>query len=176
MAEGLLGELLGGEEEAPENTTDTRPVSGADAYAVAMALEQGKHDPRVAAATLLFLTEQAELLRAQTAQLNAERTIRLHHLHGQSRESRLRRTGQRIRLGMQVFVALVATTFGIGLLVMLHDAFTSQAVVVEAFEAPSVLAPKGVTGRVVAAGVLDALQKLADATRTTTKALDAYSA
>ena len=141
-----------------------------------MAIEQAKHDPAVAAATLAFLKEQALLLKAQTAQLNAERAVRLHHLHGQSHEGRLRRTGQRIRLGMQVFVALVATMFGLGLLVLLHDAFTSHAVVVEAFEAPSALAPRGVTGKVVAAGVLDALQKLADATRTTEKALDAYSA
>ena len=176
MAEGVLGELLGGEEEAPETPASTDLPSGADAYAIAMAIEQSRRDPKVAAATLVFLREQAELLKAQTAQLHAERAIRLHHLQGQSREARLRRNGQRIRLGMQVLVALIAMMFGVGLLVMLHDAFTSQAVVVEAFEAPSALTPKGVTGKVVAAGVLDALQKLADATRTTERALSSYSA
>ncbi len=176
MAEGLLGKLLGDEDEAPENAGSPEPAPGANAYAVAMAVEQAKYDPAVAAATLVFLNEQAQLLRAQAAQLNAERVVRLHHLHGQSHEGRLRRTGQRIRLGMQVFVALTATMFGLGLLIMLHDAFTSHAVVVEAFDTPSVLSPRGVTGKVVAASILDALQKLADATRTTEKALDAYSA
>ncbi len=176
MAEGVLGKLLGEEDESPESAGPNGLAPGAHAYAVAMAIEQSKHNPSVEAATLAFLKEQALLLKAQTAQVNDERAVRLHHLHCQSHEGRLRRTGQRIRLGMQVFVALVATMFGLGLLVLLHDAFTSHAVVVEAFETPSSLAPRGVTGKVVAAGVLDALQKLADATRTTEKALDAYSA
>ncbi len=176
MAEGVLGTLLGGEEEAPENAAAAEALAGADAYAVAMAIEQSRHDPKVAAATLVFLQQQSELLKAQTAQLNAERAIRLHHLHDQSRESRLRRNGQRLRLAMQAFTALIALLFGIGLNLLLHDAFTSQAVVVEAFETPAALAPTGVTGKVVAAGVLDALQKLADATRTTQKAMQSYSA
>ena len=77
---------------------------------------------------------------------------------------------------MQVFVALVATVFGLGLVVMLHDAFTSQAVVVEAFETPPALAPRGITGKMVAGGVLDVLQSLAKATRSKEKALSAYSA
>ena len=176
MAEGVLGGLLGSEEEAPENAANAELSAGADAFAIAMAIEQARHDPKVAAATLVFLEQQAQLLKAQTAQLNAERAIRLHHLRDQSRESRLRRTGQRIRLGMQLFVAVGAMMFGFGFNVMLHDAFTSQAVVVEAFEAPAALASRGVTGKVVAAGVLDALQRLADSTRTTQKAMDSYSA
>jgi tetratricopeptide (TPR) repeat protein len=176
MAEGVLGDLLGGEEEAGESATGAELLAGADAYAIAMAIEQARHDPKVAAATLVFLEKQARLLEVQTAQLSAESSLRLHHLRGQSRESHVRRMGQLIRLGMQVFVALIATMAGIFLLVMLRDAFTSHAVVVEAFDAPAALAPQGFTGKVIATGVLDALQKLSDATRSQEKALTSYSA
>jgi tetratricopeptide (TPR) repeat protein len=177
MAEGLLDGLLGGEpEDGTENAAGAESLAAADATAIAMAIEQARHDPKVAAASVVFLEKQARLLEVQTAQLDAERGIRLHHLHDQSREAALRRYGQKIRLGMQVFVALVATVLGLGLLVMLHDAFTSRAVVVEAFETPPALAPRGVTGKMVAGGVLDALQKLAKATRSKEKALTSYSA
>jgi tetratricopeptide (TPR) repeat protein len=49
-------------------------------------------------------------------------------------------------------------------------------VVVNAFQAPSALASRGLTGDVVAAGVLDALQKLQDATRSQAKGLDTRGA
>jgi tetratricopeptide (TPR) repeat protein len=177
VAEGLLGGLLGGEaEDAAENAANAESLAGADAYAIAMAIEQARHDPKVAGATLVFLEKQARLLEVQTGQMEAESGIRLSHLQHQSLESKLRRHGQRIRLGMQVFAALVATVLGGGLLVMLHDAFTSHEVVVEAFETPPALAPRGFTGKVVADGVLDVLQKLAKATRSKEKALAAYSA
>jgi PIN domain nuclease of toxin-antitoxin system len=94
MAEGVLGGLLGGEaEEAAESEAGSSSLAAADAYAIAMAIEQGRHDPKVAAATLVFLEKQARLLDVQTAQLEAERGIRLHHLHDQSLDSRLRRHG-----------------------------------------------------------------------------------
>ena len=83
------------------------------------------------------------LLREQTAQLQDERALRLSHLQGQSREGRLRRVGQRVRLGMQVFVALIATAVGAGLLAMVYGAVTSQSVVVDAFDAPAGLAGAG---------------------------------
>ena len=77
---------------------------------------------------------------------------------------------------MQVFIALVVTVLGLGIAIMLRDAFTSRSVVVNAFQAPQALASRGLTGDVVAAGVLDALQKLQDATRSPAKGLDTRGA
>jgi len=56
---------------------------------------------------------------------------------------------------------------GIGVAVMIHDAVTSRSVVVEPFDAPPKLAERGLTGKVIAGGLLDELVRLQTATRTT---------
>ena len=176
MAEGVLGGLVGGEDEGPEPEAGIEAKLSAEAFAAAVAADLANYDPGVARATEAFLERQASLLKSQDDQLNAERAVRLAHLHSQSLEGRIRRVGQRIRVGMQIFVAVIATVIGLGLLVMLLDAFTSRSVVVNAFKAPAALAGRGLTGDVVASGVLDGLQKLQTATRTPTKILNTTSA
>ncbi len=175
MAEGLLGGLLGGEEEAPEVEAGEGRVS-AEAFAASLAADQAKHDAAVARAAEAFLQEQTRLLQTQREEITEQRTLRLSHLRSHSREGKLRRFGQRIRNGMQVFTALIFSAIGVGLGVMIYDAFTSRSVVVDAFKAPSALAARGFTGDVVASGVLDGLQKLQDATRSTDKSLNTTSA
>ena len=172
----MLSGLVGGEDEGPEPVASAEPKLSAEAFAAAVAADHAKYDPGVARATQAFLERQASLLNSQDDQLNAERALRLSHLQSQSREGRIRRVGQRIRVGMQIFVAVIASVVGLGLVVMLYDAFTSRSVVVDAFKAPAALASRGLTGDVVASGVLDGLQKLQTATRTPTKALNTTSA
>jgi len=46
----------------------------------------------------------------------------------------------------------------VGIAVMLRDAFTSRSVVIEPFESPPALAVRGMTGKVVASGLLDKLR------------------
>jgi tetratricopeptide (TPR) repeat protein len=164
MADGVFGGLLGDGEEAAE-TASAETVAGADAFAMAVAAEQSKLDPAVAEATRAFLSEQAGLLRVQTAQLLREQAVRLHHLHGQIRESDLRRMGQRIRLATQIMITALFGLLVIVFLTMLYDAATSNSVVVDAFDAPPVLAPAGISGKVMATDVLDALQVLAATNR-----------
>jgi tetratricopeptide (TPR) repeat protein len=112
-----------------------------------------------------ILEEQALLLKAQREELVEQRGLRLRHLHNQSREGRLRRFGLRIRNGMQVATALVFTVIGVGLGVMVYDAFTAGSVVVEAFDTPPALLARGLSGKVVAGGLLDQLTRLQAATR-----------
>ena len=109
--------------------------------------------------------EQAQLVETQNEHLKAEHAARLHFLQGQAREVDLRRFGLRLRVGFQLFIALLATAIGIGLLVMIRDAVTSRSIVVDLFEAPVSLAEMGLTGRVVAAAVHDRLVALQAATR-----------
>ena len=175
MAEGLLGGILGGDDEAAEAEAGEGRVS-AEAFAATLAADEAKHDPRVARAAEAFLDQQTSLLKAQEQELQEQRAIRLSHLHSQSREGKIRRVGQRIRVGMQAFTVLILSVIGFGVLVMLYDAFTTRSVVVDAFKAPSALAGRGLTGDVVAAGVLDTLQKLQDATRSGTAGLNAHGA
>jgi len=176
MAESVLGGILGGEEERAEEEAAGEALAGAEAFAAAIAADHAKFDPEVAAAAADFLRRQSHLLQVQANTLVDEAPLRLSHLRSQSREGHLRRAGQRIRLGMQVFTAFVIGAIALGVLVMVVDAFTSRSVVVDAFQAPSALAARGVTGDVVASGVLDALQKLQQATRSTGKHIVAQSA
>jgi tetratricopeptide (TPR) repeat protein len=164
VAEGLLGGLLGGEEEKAEADAAAARAS-AEAFAAAVAADQAKQDPGVARATERFLDRQASLLKAQEDELNEQRPLRLTHLHSQSQEGKLRRFGQRIRNGMQVATALLFAVIGVGLGVMVYDAFSARSVVVETFDTPPALAARGLSGRVVAGGLLDELTRLQAATR-----------
>ena len=175
MGESVLGGLLGEADETPEALEAAQRVA-AEAFAAALAAQQASGDPEVARAAEHFLKRQANLLDLQAQALAEQRVLRLSHLVSQSREGKIRRAGQRIRVGMQAFVALVVGLIALGVVVMVYDAFTSRQVVIEAFKAPPVLAGRGVTGEVVAAGVLDTLQKLQDATRAKSKVLSTRGA
>ncbi|HUO12385.1 MAG TPA: hypothetical protein VMU37_06475, partial [Caulobacteraceae bacterium] len=135
----------------------------AQGLADGLAMDVARVDPLVARRAAEYLEEQTRILKLQAA----EYPLRMSHLRSQSREGKIRRTGQRIRIGMQVFVALVAALIGFGLLVMLHDAFNSKAVIVDPFDAPPDLAARGLTGKMIAGGVLDALTRLQAATQST---------
>ncbi len=165
MAEGLLGGVLGEEDEKPEIEAP-EALAGSEAFAAAVAARLSTSDPEVARDTSAFLKEQTQLLKVQKEHLSDEHALRLAHLAHQSHLLLGQRLGQGIRLAFQVVIALVVIVIGIGIAVMLHDAFTSHSVVIDAFEAPAALAARGVTGTVVASDVLDELTRLQDATRT----------
>jgi hypothetical protein len=166
VAEGPLGGLLGGEEEeAPEVEASTEARVGAEAFAAALAADEAKHNPAVAKAAERFLDKQSTLLEVQTAEIQEQRALRLTHLQHQSREGKLRRFGQRIRNGMQVLTALLFAAISVGVCVLVFDAFNAHSVVVEPFDTPPALAARGLSGKVVAGGLLDELIRLQAATR-----------
>jgi tetratricopeptide (TPR) repeat protein len=164
MAEGLLGGILGEEDEKPE-VEATEALAGANAFAAAVAARLAGNDPGVARKTEEFLSDQSHLLKIQAEHLKDEHAARLHYLQGQAREVDLRRLGLRLRVGFQAFFALFASIIGIGLAVVIYSAVQSRSVVVDSFSVPPSLEQKGLTGRVVAAGLLDVLSKIQIATR-----------
>jgi tetratricopeptide (TPR) repeat protein len=164
MAEGLLGGILGGEGEKPEAEAP-EALASAEAFAAAVAAKLAGSDPEVARNTSEFLKKQAELLETQNKHLKDEHALRLAHLRHELGEDNVRRFGLRLRVGFQVFVALFATVIGIGLAVMIYDAVHSRSVVIDAFEAPPAMAAAGISGRVVASGLLDRLVQMQTATR-----------
>jgi tetratricopeptide (TPR) repeat protein len=166
MSEGLLGGALGGEEEKPA-VEPPDALAGAEAFAAAVAARLSANDPAVARRTEDFLIEQTQLLRVQKDHLNDEHALRLEHLRNQLREENVRRIGLRLRVSFQLFLVLIAIVIGVGIAIMIHDAVSSRSVVVESFDAPAALAERGLTGKVVASGVLDELNRLQSATRTT---------
>ncbi len=169
MPESLLGGVLGGEDEklegeAPEARAAVETTAGAEAFAAAVAAKLSASDPEVAHGTTAFLKEQTMLLATQRRHLEDEHALRLEHLAHQRHLLRGQRLGQAIRLSFQIVIALVVIVIGAGIAVMLHDAFTSHNVVIDAFDAPAALAGRGVTGKVVAGDVLDELTRLQSAT------------
>ncbi|MDE2355295.1 MAG: hypothetical protein KGL69_00930 [Alphaproteobacteria bacterium] len=162
MIEGVLGSGEG------ENAEAEAPV-GLDPIAAALAIKARAEGEVLPPSLERYLDQQRELVRIQSEHLHEQRAVMLTDL-------RLRVFGERLKLGLRIFTALAFTVLGAGLGVMIYDAVTSRSVVVEPFEAPPALAARGVSGKVVAAGVLDALQKLSDATRTTRKALNSETA
>jgi hypothetical protein len=175
MAEGMLGGILGEEDEKPE-VEAAETLAGADAFAAAVAAKLAGNDPGVARKTEEFLSDQSALLKVQKKHLEEEHQARLHFLRGQAREVDIRRFGLRLRVGFQLFLVLVATVICIGGIVLIHDAVTSRSVVVEPFETPRALAERGLTGTVVANGVLDQLTQLQAATRSALQRRDLSNA
>jgi tetratricopeptide (TPR) repeat protein len=164
MAEGLLGGMLGEEDEKPELEAPDA-LAGAEAFASAIAAKLAGNDPGVARKTEAFLDKQAQLLEIQAAHLKDEHEARLHFLRGQAREVDIRRFGLRLRVGFQLFLVLLAAVIGIGILIMIRDAVDSRSVVIDPFEAPPALAADGLNGRVLAAGLLDVLTRIQAASR-----------
>ena len=179
MAEGFLGGLLGGDDAAAEGA-EALEAAGKDArsdgLALSVATDLARGDPEVARHTAAFMQAQAAIARLEAAQAPQELHLRLHHLRTQAREGRLRRAGQRVRLAMQVFAAMAVGTIAFAFVSMFYGAVTSHSIVVDAFRAPAALAGQGLTGDVVASGILDTLQKLQDATRAETKGLETHGA
>src|ERR1700723_3151887 len=127
MAEGLLGGILGEEDEKPDVETSDA-LAGAETFASAVAAKLAGNDPEVARKTVEFLSKQSQLLDTQNEHLKDEHAARLHFLQGQAREVDLRRLGLRLRVGFQLFLVLVATVIGIGAVIMINDAVHSRRV------------------------------------------------
>jgi tetratricopeptide (TPR) repeat protein len=175
MAEGLLGGVLGDDGEKSEVELPGA-ANGIEAFASAIAAKLAGNDPEVARDTSTFLKKQAHLLEIQAEHLKDEHEARLHCLRGQAREVDIRRFGQRIRVGVQVFFLLVAFVIGIYGVIMIVDAFSSNRVIIEPFDVPPSLVEKGLNSKVVAEALLDNLSHLQDATRSSEAARGLTSA
>ena len=172
MAEGMLGGILRGEDEKREVEAPDA-LAGAEAFASAVAAKLAGNDPEVARKTSEFLDKQSRLLETQNKHLEEDRAARLHYLRGQAREMDIRRFALRLRVGLQIFLVLAATSVGIGALIMIRDAIEDHGLVVEAFSVPPDLARDGLTGDVVATRFLDKLQAMQIAT-TSERPADSY--
>ena len=176
MAENLLEGALGEEPEAEEAAPDVAAIAPVDQTANILALGRRGKGAAVDKETVAYLRDQRGMLVKQGRMLD----IQMEHLHEQRRLNlaHLRVRGWRdgLQLAFQLALAIVGGAFVVALAVMFYDAFTSRSVVVDAFKAPSALASRGLTGDVVASGVLDGLQRLQAATRSASKGLTTKSA
>ena len=168
MAEsGGVSEILGaGNEPAAEVSVADTPV---DPTAAALAAEAAKSSPELAQEACAYFRKQSHLIEVQTEHLHEQRAVNLQLL-------KLKRFDERLKVGLRVLVILVATVIGLGGVLLIHDALTSRRVVIEPFDAPSALAGRGVTGKVIAAGLLGELNRLQAATKSSAARRDLTNA
>jgi tetratricopeptide (TPR) repeat protein len=156
MAEGGLVEgIFGGEAEERE---DDGGLAGADAVAVAVAMDAARHDPELAREAAEYLAKQGRLTELQLHHFDTERRLAIE-------AARRKRFADRIRNGLLAGAALV----GLGVIGALAyetwSALHDQDLVVESFSVPPDLGAKGLTGPVVGAQVRDRLNALQDETQ-----------
>jgi tetratricopeptide (TPR) repeat protein len=164
MAYGLLGGILGGEDDKSEATASATLVA-AEAFAAAVAAKLAGNDPDVARKTVDFLSEQTQLLKVQKEHLKDEHALRLAHLRHQVRAENVRQVGMRVRIGLHVFIALIAVGILVGAAIMIRDAVESRSVVIDAFDIAPNVAAQVPSGKITAAGLLDVLTRIQAATR-----------
>src|SRR6202050_2261574 len=158
MAEsGGLSRILGADAEAPAEGRAAE--SALDPTAAALAADGAKSDPELAQKAAAYFDKQSHLVEVQTEHLHEQRVVNLQLL-------KLKRFGERLKLGLQMFLILIATVIGIGIVIVIRDAVNSRSVVIDPFEAPPSLAANGLNGKVLAAGLLDVLTRIQAATRT----------
>ena len=145
-------ETFGGQEneggtETGVHSTVTAP---ADEELRALIASQAQHLPPEAAD---YYRQQTQFIRLQYDHLREQRGLILAHL-------RIRRTSERLKSASQIAIALVSIVVAGFLIIMIYDAVTSRAIIVEAFDAPLALSTDGITGKVVAGALLDVLTKV----------------
>src|ERR1700685_4181155 len=138
-ARGVSG-ILGADTESPAE--GSAPETQLDPTAAALAAEAAKSDPELAKEATGYFRKQSHLVEVQTEHLHEQRAVNLQLL-------KLKRFGERLRVGLQIFVILVATVIGVFGAVLIHDAVPSRRVVIEPFRSPAALAARGADGSVV---------------------------
>jgi tetratricopeptide (TPR) repeat protein len=164
MAEsGGISRILGNQSESAAEGSIAESQTPLDPTAASLAAEVARNDPELAQAASAYFRKQSHLVEIQTEHLHEQRIVNLQLL-------KLKRLGERLRVGLQVFVILAATAIGLSIVVMVRDAVTSRRVVIEPFHTPPGLAARGIDGTVIASGLLDQLSQLQDATRSSSAA------
>ncbi len=169
MAEsaGVSG-ILGTDGESPAE--GALPETGLDATAAALAAEAARGDPELAREASAYFRKQSHLVEIQTEHLHEQRAVNLQLL-------KLRRFGERLKVGLQLFVILVATVIGIG--VAVHDPRCAHLASRRhrAVRFPELHWPRvASTGKVVAAGLLGELNRLQAATKSSAAKRDLTNA
>ena len=162
LAEGSLADRLFGEDERAGEAESEGAAASIDPFAAAAAMEAARSHPELAARAAAYFQKQGRLVDIQTEHLHEQREVTLSHL-------KLRRFTERLRAGTQLFFILISGGLTFAGLAMVYDAATSRSVVVDSFGAPPALTGRGLSGEVVAGGVLDELLTLQAAPRSAAK-------
>ncbi|HEY5019940.1 MAG TPA: hypothetical protein VII17_02875, partial [Steroidobacteraceae bacterium] len=164
MEGGGFDGVLGGE---PESSDGDASVGGADPVAVALALQAANRDPELSRIASEYLAEQRALVQLQIKHFDEERCLAIA-------AAKRKRISDRLRIGLQLFVVLVALGAVVGIAAMFWDAISDHGVKIQAFEVPADLAEKGLSGQVVAKKLLDRIAEI-DQGSTTVRAANSFA-
>ncbi|HEY3814842.1 MAG TPA: hypothetical protein VGL66_16610 [Caulobacteraceae bacterium] len=160
MADELLENMIVATAEDESSEAAAEPIARPDPAAASLSLSRRRKSAKGDVAASEFLVEerailkkQERLLEIQIEQLDDETAFK--HAHFANRRWR-----EKLQLGLQIFVVIGATVIGVMLLSLLVGAFNSRQVIIDSFDAPPALAQRGLTGKVVASGVIDELTRL----------------
>jgi len=168
--DGILGFLGGGEGDPNEPEAADGAAAALDTTAATMALKVAETNPMLARKAGDYFDAQTRLVKIQSEHMHEQREMVLSNLQSASREGNLRRFGLRLRNAIQLVGVFIAIGIAAIIAVMVRDAVTSRAVIVDVFTAPPVLAGHGLTGEVIAGGVSDQLVRLQAATHSSQSA------
>jgi tetratricopeptide (TPR) repeat protein len=108
-----------------------------------------------------YLHRQGSLQTAQQALLDLEREGQAFANEGQ----RIQNVRERLRIVFELALALVVLVVTGIVLELLYSAWHARNVVLSAFDVPPAMEAQGLSGKVVASGLVDQLQKLQSETR-----------
>jgi len=148
---------LGGGQEGGESAGEA-PEAGASALAMAAALQEAQADPQLAARLERYVERQTRLTELQLRHFDEERRLAIA-------AARRRRYAERIRNTISTAVLIALALALLGAFWMVSDARGSRQVVVSPFDVAPGIARESVSGRMLAAGVLDELVRIQAATR-----------
>jgi len=160
MAEsrGVSG-ILGTDAESAAEALVAETPTPLDPTAAALAAEAAKSDPELAQKASAYFDRQSHLVEIQTEHLHEQRSVNLQLL-------KLRRFDERLRVGLRLLVIFAAAIIAVALLRIVWSAVDDHGLVVEAFSVPPDLLQQGITGRVVAAELIDQIDLLQSQTHT----------
>lgn len=151
MAEtGGIEGIIGSESEAAELEAG---VANADAVAMAIAIDQARHDPELSRKVGDYVEKQSRLVDLQVRHFDEERRLAIAAAKRKRYLDRLRIAG-----------ATVVTAIGIGVLVafigMVWDAEHDSSVVLDAVTTPAPLSERGLTGAALASDLIGQLDRI----------------
>jgi tetratricopeptide (TPR) repeat protein len=158
-----------GGEQGTEAKTPLPGQFAADPIATGLVLSAAANNPQLIPEAAAYLRDARTLVQHQIEKLREEDPI----IPVAVGEARLRRLALLLRI---IFFSIAGLTLLALAAIMIWGAARSHNVVVEVFDVPPSFVARGMTGRAVASGLLDELQRLRDATRSSYTPLEAQSA
>src|SRR4051812_16499417 len=144
-----FGGSMARERVQEEAASEREAALETNAVGVAVALDEARDRPELAEEVAGFLREHRTLIEDQR-----------DHLREQSRHLKLRFAGEWLKVVLQAMTVLVGAGAALMVGLLIWSATQDHSGVVESFEVPADLAARGLTGRVVAAKLIDHLRDI----------------